>query len=82
MHHDLGGTNGTPARWLHNKITIPVDYTSQGFSMVFTVDATDGTSIGLDDIMVQQCVDKNESLKGNLPPLEFRAANGCRHHPV
>ena len=65
-HHDLGGTNGTPAMWIHNKITIPVDYVSQGFSMVFTVDAADGTSIGLDDIVVQECVDQNESLKGRI----------------
>ena len=66
MHHDLGGTNGTPTMWIHNKITIPVDYVSQGFSMVFTVDAADGTSIGLDDIVVQECVDQNESLKGRI----------------
>ena len=65
-HHVLGGTNGTPAMWLHNKIMIPVDYASQGFSMVFTVDAADGASIGLDDIVVQECVDPNESLKGKI----------------
>ena len=65
-HHILGGTKRPPAMWIHNKITIPVDYISQGFSMVFTLDAADGASIGLDDIVVQECVDQNESLKGKI----------------